>query len=314
MSNNKPRVIPEIFRGKTYLDPTYDPAFKAFFAGEKTLKGFLNDLLHLEGDERIATLTFKCEEENRFRTPEPAKTVFDIFATTGTGRFFDIEMQRAEHDFFIDRVFFYNAFLSIKAKQDMEKSPEFQALGERERNARRYELPETVSIWICNFDLKETEGRCVDHWSFYSEEAVAAGNARPVSLKNRYIMVNLPRFAKAPEEIERPEERWLYLLKNAGQGAQLPDFGNDAFESALERIRVDLADDGLLNSQEAKMVTQEEIDCRLASAELRGEARGEARGAADAKREMAKAMLADGDSIEKVARISGLSEDEIKAL
>ena len=35
---------------------------------------------------------------------------------------------------------------------------------------------------------------------------------------------------------------------------------------------------------------------------------------ADAKREMAKAMLADGDSIEKVARISGLSEDEIKAL
>ncbi len=58
------------------------------------------------------------------------------------------------------------------------------------------------------------------------------------------------------------------------------------------------------------MVTQEEIDCRLASAELRGEARG----AADAKREMAKAMLADGDSIEKVARISGLSEDEIKAL
>jgi hypothetical protein len=29
---------------------------------------------------------------------------------------------------------------------------------------------------------------------------------------------------------------------------------------------------------------------------------------------MAKAMLADGDSIEKVARISGLSEEEIRAL
>ena len=32
------------------------------------------------------------------------------------------------------------------------------------------------------------------------------------------------------------------------------------------------------------------------------------------KREMAKAMLADGDSIAKVSRISGLSEDEIQAL
>ena len=314
MSNNKPRVIPEIFRGKTYLDPTYDPAFKAFFAGEETLKGFLNDLLHLEGNERIATLTFKCEEENRFRTPEPAKTVFDIFATTGTGRFFDIEMQRAEHDFFIDRVFFYNSFLSIKAKQDMEKSPEFQALGERERTARRYEIPETVSIWICNFDLKETEGRCIDYWSTHSEEAARCGNAKPISRKNRYIMVNLPRFSKTLEEIEGPEERWLYLLKNAGQGSQLPDFGNDAFESALERIRVDLADDGLLNSQEAKMVTQEEIDCRLASAELRGEARGAKAAAAAKAREMAKGLREDGVPMDIIVRHSGLSEDEIKAL
>ena len=65
------------------------------------------------------------------------------------------------------------------------------------------------------------------------------------------------------------------------------------------------------------MVTQEEIDCRLASAELRGEARGMARAAeavAAKAREMANAMLADGDSSEKVARISGLSEEEIRAL
>ena len=62
------------------------------------------------------------------------------------------------------------------------------------------------------------------------------------------------------------------------------------------------------------MVTQEEIDCRLASAELRGEARGEARGAADAKREMAKALKANGVDIGIIANSSGLSEDEIKAL
>ncbi len=46
----------------------------------------------------------------------------------------------------------------------------------------------------------------------------------------------------------------------------------------------------------------------------RGERHGLRRGAANAKREMAKAMLADGDSIEKVARISGLTEEEIRAL
>ena len=37
-------------------------------------------------------------------------------------------------------------------------------------------------------------------------------------------------------------------------------------------------------------------------------------GAADAKREIAKAMLTLGDSVEKVAQVSGLSEEEIRAL
>ena len=46
----------------------------------------------------------------------------------------------------------------------------------------------------------------------------------------------------------------------------------------------------------------------------RGERHGLRRGAAEAKREMAKAMLALGDSVEKVAQVSGLSENEIRAL
>ena len=46
----------------------------------------------------------------------------------------------------------------------------------------------------------------------------------------------------------------------------------------------------------------------------RGERHGLRRGAANAKREMAKAMLALGDSVEKVAQVSGLSEEEIRAL
>ena len=58
------------------------------------------------------------------------------------------------------------------------------------------------------------------------------------------------------------------------------------------------------------MVTQEETDCRLASAELRGEARG----AADAKREMAKGFRDAGIPLDIIAKQSGLTEDEIRAL
>lgn len=45
-----------------------------------------------------------------------------------------------------------------------------------------------------------------------------------------------------------------------------------------------------------------------------GRAEGLVEGRADERREMAKAMLADGDSVEKVARISKLSEEDVLSL
>ena len=65
------------------------------------------------------------------------------------------------------------------------------------------------------------------------------------------------------------------------------------------------------------MVTQEEFDTRLASAELRAEANAKAaaEAAATAKaREMAKALKANGVDIGIIANSSGLTEEEIKAL
>ncbi len=46
----------------------------------------------------------------------------------------------------------------------------------------------------------------------------------------------------------------------------------------------------------------------------RGERHGLRRGAAEAKREMAKALKANGVDIGVIANSSGLSEDEIRAL
>ena len=52
------------FQGKTYLDPKYDPAFKELFDSEDAIKDFLNDILKLEADDKIKSLTFafdKCQ-------------------------------------------------------------------------------------------------------------------------------------------------------------------------------------------------------------------------------------------------------------
>jgi predicted transposase/invertase (TIGR01784 family) len=52
----------------------------------------------------------------------------------------------------------------------------------------------------------------------------------------------------------------------------------------------------------------------LSAAEAKGEAKGKAEGKAERDMEIAIAMLVEGDSIEKIAKITGLSVEEIKKL
>ena len=60
------KPIPEAFRGKVYLDPTYDPAFKELFASNDALKDFLDGVLGLDGnDSRLPGLDIPGMEIRR---------------------------------------------------------------------------------------------------------------------------------------------------------------------------------------------------------------------------------------------------------
>ena len=63
---------------------------------------------------------------------------FGVDRLLGSGRFLNIEMQRLEHDYFIDRTILYKAFLVIKGRKEMEESAEFKALPKKEREKRRF--------------------------------------------------------------------------------------------------------------------------------------------------------------------------------
>lgn len=95
-------------------------------------------------------------------------------------------------------------------------------------------------------------------------------------------MISLPQFKKSAGEVKDSVDAWLYLLNHASDGKELPDFGNEILEEALERIKVENADDELLARQEKDMVTQEEIETRLAGGMLRAKAEGLEQGHSDA--------------------------------
>ena len=273
--------IPEPLQGQIYMDPKYDTAFKELFDSKEAIKDFLDGVLELEGDEKIKNLTFSFDKTISMYSVQSKKVILDIFATTGSGRFLDIEMQKAEHDYLIDRAVLYKAFLIIKGKKEMDRSEEFLSLPKEARKSKLYELPETISIWICDFDLPGSAGEYVDEWALYNRNALKSGSLTPIFNKNRYIMISLPNFKKSGSEVKGPMDAWLYLLNHAGDGKELPRFGNEVLGSALERIRIENLNDELLTRQAKDMITQAEIDTRIAGGILRARAQALAEGRAE---------------------------------
>ena len=94
-------IMTKKFKGKTYLDPKYDPAFKELFDSEDAIKDFLNDVLQLADGDKIKSLTFSFDKVLRFRTPKSKKVILDVFITTASGRFLNIEMQKWKQNKYI---------------------------------------------------------------------------------------------------------------------------------------------------------------------------------------------------------------------
>ena len=123
-------------------------------------------------------------------------------------------------------------------------------------------------------------------------------------------MVDLVNVAKAFESIQSTEEKWLYVLRSAHKASSELEVDDEDIADALKRIRVDSADDELLKRQASDMVTQDEIDCRIAEAILDSRAEGRA----ERNVAIAKKMLLDGESVERVAYLTDLPEADVIAL
>lgn len=80
----------EEIKKRTYIDPLYDTGFKAFLSDEQALVSFLNGVFHLEGDNRITSVTVKNTEVNII-FPQVKSFRLDIRATTSNGLSVNIE-------------------------------------------------------------------------------------------------------------------------------------------------------------------------------------------------------------------------------
>ncbi len=314
----------EEIKKRTYLDPLYDAAFKAFLGDEQALISFLNGVFHLEDENKITKVTVKNTEVNII-FPKTKTYRFDIRATTSNGFCINVEMQKAKHSRFIERILLQHSAFMLQSKYEWdqeflnETTVELTSEERSRRHDLRYEIPPTIAIWICDFPLEKQDGYCAT-WAIRNEKGLTLTD------KVKYILYDLTQFNKELGSVKTDEDRWLYLLKHAGSASNLPDFNDETIARAIKRLLVSDASDRLLKEQARNMVmTEEELDY-LAALKVRartegraegrveGRAEGRAEGQVEARKGMALSLRNQGVPISAISAASGLSEQEILAL
>ncbi|SHK46644.1 PD-(D/E)XK nuclease family transposase [Fibrobacter sp. UWOV1] len=255
-------------QGEEFLLPKYAATFRILMDDKDTIRDVLNSLLQLDHDHEIIDLEYEFEKPIDIFMPENDPARLDVWVHTRDNRYMNIEMQNKVHAFFFDRMQLYNSYLTLRGKYEFNRSDYFLDLPEEERKYRYYELPETVSIWLCNNPVLRSKEIYKDVWSTYSEYEVKSGNALPISRKNRYIVVDLPNFLQLRKGVKTREDFWLRLISRGP--LQVPETEDPIFANALDRLRVSRMNPELLKALEANMFDRHEYEALEAEAFLKG--------------------------------------------
>ena len=283
-----------------HLDPKNDVVFKKIFSKNKHLLiSLLNDLLILEGHERIETIEHLSPEQVPDVMDLKNSTV-DVKCTDQNGRIFIVEMQMLWTESFKQRVLF-NASKAYVSQ-----------LG---KGCHYSDLYPVYSLNILNAIYH------ADMNQFYHRyNIVEYANTNETIEGLEFVFIELPKFLKNPNSMT-PSLRKLWLtLLTISETSDIPEelkqdpLTNEALKlieesyyTPGEKVAYDKYWDAV-----SSMRTYYDEGQKKALAE--GRAEGKVEGKVEARQELACRMLARGMSVEQIASLTDLSEDEIHAL
>ena len=235
----------------------------------------------------------------------------DIIGTTNAGEKVLVEVQQQGDDFFRDRVEYYIS----------------RVIENQVHTSEKYELPRIYFLGLLDFELFPEEPQKYIH---HVDEMC---NGRKFFPKIQKIFVEIDKFfelEKAGVTVNDNSEaaQWLRAIKVIVKEEPVPEkiMQNETFRHLLDSVELINFVEELFNA-EVKNMTDLKAEHEIGFSEGRAEGRaqgfseGKTEGAAEERKkaneerlEMARAMLAEGDSIEKVTRIFKLSESEVLAV
>ncbi|NOT62276.1 MAG: PD-(D/E)XK nuclease family transposase [Acidobacteria bacterium] len=276
-----------------YLNPFTDFGFKKLFGSEPNkdlLIDFLNQLLPQH--HQIQDLSF-TPNEMLGDTKVDRRAVFDLFCMSQSGERFIVEMQKAKQNYFKDRSVFYSTF---PIREQAERRSDWD-----------FKLSAVYLVGVLDFVFAEDKNSPeVLHYVQLKDQ----GN-RVFYDKLTFIYLEMPKFNKTEAELMTSFDKWLYVLKRLPALTDRPVKLQERIFAKLFEIaevgnftREELAEyeNSLKNYRDLKNVIDTAVD----------DAKVIERRAS--MHDVARRGLADGFPLAAIARLTGLSEEEIEAL
>ena len=315
-------------RPAPFVDLRSDAGFKAVLADRNNkdiLVGVLN--LILPPEAMVEDIIEYSDREQRRDVIYGKKTVLDLVCVDQRGRTFIVEMQSSPEDRFFERCVYYASGL-----YHLELSDGDEYVGLRPVyvvSFLDYRLRhEDESLW-------DTD-RFISHWRFIENRTGEVAD-QTISV----IFVEMALFTKSAGECVTESDRLFYIFRNGGGFERVPEWIEEsggvsrrlaeacevaAFSKEKKlKYEIEKMNERDIRAQRAYAVREgrkegfeqghaEGLAKGLAEGHAEGLAEGVAEGEAKAKASVARTMLQENMPIGQIARLTGLSETQIRAL
>jgi predicted transposase/invertase (TIGR01784 family) len=288
-----------------YINPYTDFGFKKLF-GEEASKPALQDFLNalLPARDKIASLTFN-NPEHLGQTEADRRAIFDIYCENERGEKFIVELQKAKQNYFKERTVYYATF---PIREQAEKG---------EWN---YQLKAVYCIGILDFTFDDYGKNDLDKNQVIHTVELKDQNNHVFYDKLKFIYLEMPNFNKQEHDLATRLDKWLYFIKHLADLQTMPAiFKEEVFTSVLQKAEIAKLNKAELDTYEQSLKTYRDIkgviDTAFDEGKLEGKIEGKLEGVQEGialrNIELALAMLADGEPLSKIARYTGLTEDDM---
>ena len=298
-----------------YISLLTDFGFKRIFGSKPNKDLLINFLNSLFKKEQVITDVKYLNSEHIGDVYTDRKAIFDVYCENEKGEKFIVEMQNAYQRFFKDRSLYYATF---PIKEQAPKGADWD-----------FNLSHVYVVALLNFDMKE---EAFDEKAIAHDVGLLDKKTKKVfNEKLTFKYVEIAKFDKTLDKLRTLNDKWLYALKN------LPTLGNrpkelrdKIFDKLFAEAEIAKFTKKELREYEDSLKAYRDIKNSLDTAREQGFEKGHEKGRAEGRAEglaeglaegrdersieIAREMLADGESIEKIMRYTGLTETQIREI